>query len=137
VSIRRGSSFYLWWRWLGIGLGAAVLIWLSLEENKILPAILLATGLCSWAAVNLLRESGTSSRQLIFRSAAVGLLAGLLVSPVAISLIIIKGGLHTHPQPDFSPDQIQAVFSRMIYFTVSGFLLGMASALFRIASREP
>jgi hypothetical protein len=93
--------------------------------------MLLAAGLCGWGAAYLLREPGSSSRQLILRSAAVGLLAGLLVSPLAFTLMSLKSGLHAHPQPDYSLEQIQAIFSRTPYFAATGLLLGLASALFR------
>jgi hypothetical protein len=120
-----------------MGLGAAVLVWLPFEDSSGLGAILLAAGLCSWAAAYLLREAGTSPRQLILRSAAIGVLGGLLVSPVAFFLMSLKSGLHAHPQPDYSPVEIQAVFSRTAYYAASGFLLGLASALLRIARSEP
>jgi hypothetical protein len=126
----------LWWRWLGFGLGAVILLWLPFEEDSQLTAILLAAGLCSWAAVPLFSGSEVSDRRMILRSAVVGGLAGLLVSPTTFLLMSLKSGLHAHPQPDFMPAQILAVFSRTQYFAVSGMLLGLASALFRIARQE-
>lgn len=137
MSVRFDTEFSLRWRWVGLGLGAAVLVWLPFEENSDLVAILLAAGLCSWAAAYLLREPLTSPWHLIWRSALVGVVAGLLVAPIAFGLMSVKSGLHSHPQPDYSGEQIQALFSRTLYFAASGLLVGLASALFRFAGREP
>ena len=136
MNVQRPSGDSFWWRRLGLGLGAAILVWLPFEESSEIIPILLAAGLCSWAAMRLLADAEATPNRLVLRGIAAGALAGLLVSPAAFSLMSIKSGLHAHPQPDYTVAQIQEVFFRTQYFAASGFLLGLASALYRLARQE-
>jgi hypothetical protein len=136
VSLSRQAAAHTRWRRIGLGLGALVLLWLPFEDSHAWPALLLAALLCGWAAARLVWQAESKPERLLLRSGLAGALAGLLVSPMAFGLMSLKSGLHAHPQPDYLPAQIRAVFSSTPYFVISGLLCGLASALYRLARLE-
>jgi len=109
------------------GLGCAA--WFAYEDRGLTPVVLLAAGLCLAAGLTgwsrLLRTSG---RRLGRRPAGAlaGLLAGAAVGPSAALLILIKTGLHAHPQPDFTAADLGSVLSIWRAWTGAGLAAGWA-----------
>lgn len=59
--------------------------------------------------------------------AGAGLVAGLAVSLVAVTLISFKGGLHGHGFPDFSLVQVRDVILSTPWWAVAGLLTALAT----------
>jgi hypothetical protein len=47
----------------------------------------------------------------------------------------VKTGLHTHPVPDYTAAQLQSIIDRILIFGISGLLIGLGSAAWRLARR--
>jgi len=119
----------------GLILGVLVLVWLPFEDHSPLGAISLAAGICTWLAVRALWTTIPSSRQVWGRYALVGAVAGLGVAPLALLLMAMKTGLHAHTTPDYTAVQLQSTIERILIFGVSGLLVGLGGAVWRLARR--
>ena len=65
-------------------------------------------------------------RKWLIRTGTVGLVAGAAVGPIAALLMLVKMGLHQHPEPDFIPaDFVQAMW-RVPLWAVLGAAIGVA-----------
>lgn len=113
-------------------LGILVLAWLPFEDHSPLGALTLAAGMCAWLAVRALRTPLQSNRQVWGRYALVGALAGLGVAPLALLLMAVKTGLHAHATPDYTAVQLQSTIGRILIFGVSGLLVGLGGAAWRL-----
>lgn len=111
-----------------ISLGSVVLIWLSLEDRDERRAILLAALLSALGAV----AAGVRFRRKMRAPWIIVLGAGfgLLVPLVAVSLMVVKTGLHSHSTPDFTLAQVTAVLQLIPIWTGVGCLVGGAAVLF-------
>jgi hypothetical protein len=123
------SSNKLWIRLAGIALGAGFLVWIPFEDTGVFWVLFFSVGVCGLGAAWFIagRPAGQSGDFL--RRAFAGGLAGLVVTPLAIGLMAFKSGLHGHGSPDFSVSQMRAVLGSFPYFTLSGLVLGLLSAL--------
>ena len=74
-------------------------------------------------------------RKWLLRTGAVGLMAGAAVGPLTTLLMLVKLGLHAHPQLDFGPEQFIQALSRTVYWAALGTLIGVAFGLFTRESR--
>ena len=126
----------IWFRLTALLLGFGILIWLPVEDQSDLGVLIAAGATCTWIAARLLITAPQEDRQLILRHALVGGGSGLILAPMAIILMAVKSGIHGHGTPDFSVGQIQSVLSRIPFFVLSGFLLGLGSGIFRLAKRN-
>ncbi len=127
----------LWLRTGGLILGIGILVWLPFEERSELGVLLISGAICTWSAFWILRVRVESEKQLLLRHGVIGAGAGLLIVPVALLLMALKTGLHGHGTPDFTVGQMQLVLSRVPYFIISGFLVGVGSGLWRVTMRGP
>jgi hypothetical protein len=119
----------------GLVLIGLVLVWLSFEDHSPLGALTLAAGMCAWLALRYLQTPLPTSRQVWGRYALVGAVAGLAVAPLALLLMAVKTGLHAHPAPDYTAAQLQSAIDRILIFGISGLLIGLGSAAWRLARR--
>ena len=126
----------VWFRLTALLLGFGILIWLPVEDQSELGVLIASGAICTWIAARLLITPPQEDRQLILRHALVGGGSGLILAPMAIILMAVKSGIHGHGTPDFSVGQIQSVLSRIPFFVLSGFLLGLGSGIFRLAKRN-
>jgi hypothetical protein len=126
----------VWSRLSALILGFGILIWLPVEDQSELAVLIASSAICIWIAARLLITPPETDRQLILRHALVGSGAGLILAPIAIILMAVKSGIHGHGTPDFSIGQIQSVISRIPFFVLSGFLIGLGSGTFRMAKRN-
>lgn len=74
-------------------------------------------------------------QQWLIRTGAVGLGAGIAVGPLTVLLMLIKMGLHAHPEPDFVPEQFAEALARTPYWAILGMLIGFVLGLFARESR--
>lgn len=125
-----------WLRFSGLLLGILVLVWLPVEESSALGVLVIAGLLCTWGGIWLLFKTGSYRRHGIVRHVLIGGLAGFFVVPAAITLMAIKTGIHEHGTPDFTFEQMQAVFSRIPYFIFGGVLVGAGIGLLRTVYRD-
>ena len=125
-------STQLWLRYLAIGVGVFILIWLPFEDTSeqsaIIIALIISVLLATQWLINLPVEH---SKQLLIHS-IVGCLAGAATIFITILLIAFKSGLHNHGFAEYSKDQIINIFWLSPYFVISGFLLGLSSAIWRL-----
>lgn len=119
----------------GLVLIGLVLVWLPFEDHSPLGALTLAAGMCTWLAWRVLHAPLASSRQVWGRYALAGIVGGLAVAPLALLLMAVKTGLHTHPVPDYTAAQLQSTIDRILIFGISGLLIGLGSAAWRLARR--
>lgn len=127
------SGFLKLLRLLALLLGVIILFWLSFEDQSEYAVLLLSTAVCAWWAARFLVERPSGRTTVLIRHIIICTLAGLAIAPVAILLMAFKSGIHGHGSPDFTAWQIQSVLSRTPFLTVGGLLLGVGSALWRLA----
>lgn len=111
-SVAASPKSPLWLRWLGLGAGFLTLTWLPVEDSRITLISVLSIIWALWTAGWILsrpRWSGwaaSSSPRQIALSGAIG----LTVYPIALTLNVLKTGLHGHGFPDLSLFQLRWVF---------------------------
>jgi hypothetical protein len=116
---------------LGILLGVCLLIWLQIEDSSDRWVLLFSAAVSALATAQIwLRLSGRFGERGYWLPLA-GLLAGLLITPAALLLMVIKTGLHGHQGPDFSGDQILGVIVRTPVWIVSGLIIGVGLDIFQ------
>lgn len=125
-----------WLRITGLILGIVVLVWLPVEERSELGVLIISGVICTWSAIWLLSNPVQGDKQLIMRHTFVGAVVGLILAPLAILLMAVKSGIHGHGTPDFTVNQLQDVLSRIPYFVLSGFLVGVGSGLWCMTKKE-
>lgn len=117
----------------------AMLIWLPYEDAQIYTvqffAIILSILVYLWV-IRRAREynriyiaAQAWSAHLLLSFAAVGLLAGLLVSPVGLFLMIFKSGLHAHGTFEYSIVQAQDILSLWWVWGLLGMAVGSVAGL--------
>jgi len=125
-----------WFRLTAVLLCFGILIWLPVEDQSELGVLIASGAICTWIGARLLITAPKKDWQLILRHALVGSGAGLILAPLAIILMAFKSGIHGHGTPDFSVAQMQSVLSRIPFFVLSGFLIGLGSGIFLLAKRN-
>jgi MFS family permease len=110
--------------------GLLCFFWVAYEDRGletlsfVAAAIAFAGGL---AALNRwVGSDKLSRRSWLMRTAGVGLVAGAAIGPITALLMLVKLGLHAHPDPDFGPEQFILALIRTIYWAGLGALIGLA-----------
>ena len=110
--------------------GVLGFFWIAYEDQGltalsfVAAAIAFASGLTvfnSWVGSEKLPR-----RKWLLSTASVGLIAGAAVGPLTALLMLVKLGLHAHPDADFGPDQFVQALSRTVYWAGLGVLIGLA-----------
>lgn len=117
-------------------LGIIVLVWLTIEDENTLWVVIISVAISLWAAAWVLVKPLIGEKRIILRHSLVGIGVGLAMAPLAILLMALKTSIHGHASPDFTVPQMQEVLSRTPFFALSGFLVGIGSGLWRLASRN-
>lgn len=126
----------LWLRYLAIGMGVFILLWLPTEDTSERNAIIIALTICTLAAIRILSDFPVDNfKQILFHSMA-GSLAGAATILVTIFLIAFKSGLHDHGFSDYSISQINHISSLAPHLIASGLLLALSSAVWRYSRRR-
>lgn len=123
----------LWLRFSVYGVGILILMWLPIEDSNEVTAIifgLLISGIFS-LRLTLVRQQSKN----LLRITLIGLLAGLVIVPIALILIAFKTGLHSHGIPDFPANQILSMLGRIPLFALGGLFLGLGSG-FWVSARN-
>src|SRR5512145_3302601 len=92
----RGTRF----RWLTLGFGLALLLWLSVEDQQVLPVTLLGTGLSALSVTAaLLGRLGGHILPAVYGllvAAVSGIVTGLGASLATAGLMLFQNALHAH-----------------------------------------
>lgn len=121
----------LWLRLAAIPLGGFGLIWLSFEDTHTLTVLTLGSAICLWLCCYWLSPIASNNWKGFALHALGGMLAGTAVIPVTLLLMALKTGLHAHPEPDFSAQQILSLLDRLPIWSAAGLLSGLAAGLWR------
>jgi hypothetical protein len=104
--------------------------WIAYEDRGlealsfVAAAIAFAAGLTAlnrWVGSEML-----SRRAWLMRTAGVGLVVGAAIGPITALLMLLKLGLHAHPDPDFGLEQFVLALTRTVYWAGLGALIGFA-----------
>lgn len=119
----------LWLRNAAIGVGVVVLFWLPIEDTQINTVTLLALFIAAFGAAQVVYRRRTSKFHAARGAALIGLLAGASTTPIALLLITLKTGIHSHGVPDFTLAQITTLILRTPYFAIGGLLVALGCAI--------
>ena len=116
-----------------IGYGFILLIWMSLEDKGTLTVSLLGTG-AAIIYIGFWLINRYSDRELDFRLWFSGIvLSGTVIGAAsaftAAMLMFFKSGWHGHLYPDYPPQLIASMLSRMPVWAISGTLIGLFCAI--------
>ena len=112
-------------RMLAILLGIALLFWFPLEDSSENPSILFAYFISTWLVSALLKRLKKQSLITIINVIFAGILAGAIITPLILFLMVLKTGLHAHLVPDYTYEQFISIINRTPIWLTSGFLAGM------------
>lgn len=128
----------LWFRIIALLIGGTLLIWLLTEESSTAGVLLFSAGISACGLVYFSLKQDEQSRLTFIRSTLIGLVSGLIVSPIAIVLMAFKSGLHGHGTPDFSPAQVELVLSRFPIYALGGMIIGVVNFIWlRVRNQSP
>ena len=122
-----------WMRLLALALGIALLLWLPREDVSEQSVTLFAALISAWLALRYLLSVRPGEIHYLLRHLLAGALAGLAVTPLAVFLMALKTGLHSHSTPDFTYERMQVVLYRTPIWVLVGLLIGLGVALLRLA----
>jgi len=104
---------------------ALTLVWFQLEDNQVLPVVLLGAAGAALLVFHWLRDRVDLRRSGVRAWAEVslsGALVGLAAALVAALLMVLKAGMHGHVFPDYPPGQILALLARAPTWALAGAL---------------
>jgi hypothetical protein len=122
-------------RYLTIGIGIAFLFWLPFEDTSEGIATIFAVSISTIIAIQYLNSRPVYHLNIIIHTLT-GFLAGFIVTPLFLSLIAFKTGLHNHNFSDYSIDQIINIIQLSPYLIVSGALIGLGSGIWRYSQQR-
>lgn len=118
---------------VAVGYGAGIFVWLSLEDQHVLPVTLISAGAALLIAYfTLTRRYGGMSvapRDLLIGAALIGAGIGAGTALVAALLMVWKTGMHAHPFPDYPPALILDLLRRAPTWALAGACAACALAL--------
>lgn len=123
-------------RFSGFILLGLLFLWFPLEDTSFLFIHLLAIGIVLWISLNLVTRIRPRWRKNVIIYPLSGIIAGVGVTLLVIFLMIFKNGIHGHPIPDFSFNDLVRVFSRSPIWVIAGLIIGSGLSLFQISARN-
>lgn len=113
---------------------AITLFWLQLEDNHILPVVLVGTVWAALLAFHWLRRArfGAGLRGWLVTAFAGGLW-GALAAVITALLMVLKAGMHGHVNPDFLPGQVLAMLGLTPLWALAGALVVVGGLALRRA----
>jgi len=120
-----------------ISLGILWLFWLPVEDSSLFTVYLFALGISLLIAIWLQRSRLWGSWKPTWRMVSLGSLAGLLVTPLALILMVFKSGLHGHLTPDYTSDQILTVLKNSSIWLIGGGMVGLGLQLWISSASSP
>lgn len=120
-------------RFLLIGYGLILLVWMSLEDNGTIVVAVLGTG-AALIFISYWLLSRIGGRELPIRLwfsglIVLGSLIGAAATLVTTILMFFKSSWHGHLFPDYPPTMIAAMLSRMPIWALAGGLFGLSVAI--------
>ena len=110
--------------------GVLGFFWIAYEDQGLTALSFVAAAIAFASGLTVLnRWVGSGKlprRKWLLSTASVGLIAGAAVGPLTALLMLVKLGLHAHPDADFGPDQFVQALSRTHYWAGLGVLIGLA-----------
>ncbi len=126
-------------RWVAIGYGIVLFLWLEPEDDAVWPAALLGAGLSALLVVFwvLGRFGGktVSRRTVVSGALALGAVGGFGAAIMTTVLMFFKNARHAHLYPDYPPEQMGAMLQRGPVWALAGALFGLGLALAWLALR--
>jgi hypothetical protein len=122
-------------KWIQRGWVAAVALacftWLVSESDQTTVALLLSAAVVSSLGVPgaVRHAAARGGRRRVGSAAMGGCILGALVPLLAAAMMLVKVALHSHVQPDFSPDDLLAVLGRIPVWVIGAGLVGAAAGL--------
>lgn len=104
-----------------MGLGAITLFWIQIEDVDIWCVVGLAALWSGWSAVVIRRGKNLGG---IWQGVGWGGAAGLAVTPLALTLAAVKGGMHGHGFSDLTAIQIRQLVGLSGWWVAAGLILG-------------
>lgn len=113
--------------------GLLLFFWIAYEDRGLVALSFVAAAIAFAGGLTVFtRWIGTeelSRRSWLIRTVGAGLVAGAAIGPITALLMLVKLGLHAHPDPDFGPEQFVLALTRTVYWTGLGALIGLALGL--------
>jgi hypothetical protein len=114
--------------------GFAVLLWLQVEDNRVITVVLFGLGLSMLIAWH--KASRLLRRVSLIEAALLGAIVGAGTALTTGGLMLLKTGMHSHIYPDYPPAQMIAILSRLPVWALAGGLAGLGLALARRARHD-
>ncbi len=128
-----------WARRLALGYGAALFLWLSVEDNAVWPVTLFGLGLCvlimGLTTLDRINLTTVPAHWLPVVSTVFGLLVGIGTAVATAGLMFFKNALHAHVFLDFPPALMLALLQRAPQWGAAGALIGLSVGLVWLAVR--
>ena len=103
--------------------------WIAYEDQELTALSFVAAAIAFASGLTVLNRwvggGKIPRRKWLLSTASVGLIAGAAVGPLSALLMLVKLGLHAHPDADFGPDQFVQALSRTLYWAGLGVLIGL------------
>lgn len=121
-------------RFLLIGYGLILLVWLSLEDSSTISVAVLGTGTAiiyagAWLG-NRFGERILPMKIWFVGLILSGIVMGALSALSTATLMFFKSSWHGHTFPDYPPQMIADMLLRTPIWALSGALLGVSCAIF-------
>ena len=104
--------------------------WIAYEDQGLTALSFVAAAIAFASGLTVLnRWVGSEKlprRKWLLSTASVGLIVGAAVGPLTALLMLVKLGLHAHPDADFGPEQFALALSRTPYWAALGVSIGLA-----------
>jgi hypothetical protein len=115
------------------------ILWLGFEDRGPVAVFVLGGLICLAVALRFASPAIRPPLDPSRRRAALagwGAVAGAAVPITAALLMLVKVGLHGHPEPDFQAADVAAALARTPVWVVAGGLVGLAFGLVQGGSQE-
>ncbi len=113
--------------------GALLLLWSSLEDNSVVPVVLLGSGLALLiVTLTTIRRFGGRTfapQATLLGAALLGALTGLLAALASAALMLVKDGLHSDLYPDYPFGLIVDTLARAPLWALAGIFAGIGVLL--------
>lgn len=120
-------------RWLTLGYGILVFLWLSPEDNHVAPIAVLGGGLSALLVILMVtgRLGGKEipARYIPLVGLALGAITGLGAALTTAGLMLFKNALHAHIFLDYPPGLMLDILARAPVWTLAGGLAGLGLGL--------
>jgi hypothetical protein len=127
-------------RFLLLGYGLVLFIWMSLEDNGTLTVSLLgagfATTLILYQTFERIGGKELSMRFFIGLFVGIGVLSGAISPLATISLMFFKTAWHGHGFPDYPPELMRDMLFRLPAWALAGGLLGLGLGFLYLTMRK-